>query len=212
MRIKTNEILFPEITKYHVELMLHAIGLDDESPKRSRTGEYYYPYRNYYDVSESKEWEELVEMGYARKSSDAMYHVTNSGLCMLFILTNVKIYSPAARYEATTIREVFGFLCEADVFCGYGCWLPVSCGYCATCTNIPLHKVRKAMRTLIELGYACKTHYSDYDDNSLRPIYTRGYGLTEKARETEIHKRAREKEVRRIEAMMAGRNEDESNI
>lgn len=203
MQIETNEILYPGITEYHLKLMLHAIGLDDESPKRSRSGEYYYPYRNHYNAgSESKAWEELIALGYARKSSDAMYHVTLSGLNMLSNMTGVKIYSPAARYKATTIRKVFDFLCKTAVFCGYGCWIPVSCEECATQTNIPTHKVREAMHVLIEQGYVCKTHYSGYDDNKLVPVYIRGYACTEKARLTDLHKRARENERRRIKEMM----------
>ena len=203
MQINTDKFLYPDITVKHLKLMIHAIGLNDERPKRSRYGEYYYPFRNYYNAGEvSNEWEELVKLGYATKTGKATYCVTLGGLNAISNLIDVHIYSSAARYKERTLREVFNFLCKASVFCGYGCWIPISCKECATQTRIPLHKVREAMHALIKDGYVCETHYSGYDDYSLRPIYTRGYECTEKARLTEVYHRAMENEQKRVREML----------
>lgn len=203
MQLKINESLFPEITMQHIEIMCHAIGLDDEKPKRSRRGEYYYPYRNYYDSgTKHLAWEQLVELGYACKSDGSVYHLTNLGLSALSELIDVQIYSSAARYEAVTIRAVFKEMCRSDVFVGYGCWIPTSCIECATRTRIPLHKVRKAMHVLVSEGYVHKTYYSEFNEYSCRPICIWGYSCTEKARKTKIYKKFYEEEMRRINEIL----------
>lgn len=70
-----------------IDLMKHAIGLDDSKPKRGR----YSAYRNYFiTVKKEEPWERLVERGYAASQEDyrngqyyVCYSVTRKGMNIL---------------------------------------------------------------------------------------------------------------------------------
>lgn len=87
-----------KITKPQLELMKHAIGLDqvDAKPKRGK----YIAYRNYSCTSgKNEEWESLVKIGVAKSNvgnqeiypNAVFYHVSEDGLRMMEEILGFKI-------------------------------------------------------------------------------------------------------------------------
>lgn len=79
-----------------VEKMCHAIGFEPtETRKNQRVHEYY---RNYFCTGGGKDketWEELVKLGYAKKTpstiiNDYYYYVTQAGLDFLSSIYKIK--------------------------------------------------------------------------------------------------------------------------
>ena len=87
-----------KITKQQLELMKHAIGLEqaDAKPKRGK----YIAYRNYFcTYGNSEEWESLVKLGVAKSNvgnqeiypNAVFYHVSEDGLRMMEEILGFKI-------------------------------------------------------------------------------------------------------------------------
>jgi len=199
MKYKIDKTLFPDITEEHVEKMLHALGLDYESPKK-RNGKYFcYPYRNHYDAggNDNDVWGFLKEKGLADTGSSGMYYVTNAGLGVLSRITGIQIWSPHARYEADVYFAVRRAFIDADVYVGYGCWLPMSMPQIAEVTRIPHHKVRKAIHKLVEEGYLKRGYYGGCDDSGTLHC-AHGYFCTEKVKELPYYQKAYDREMKII--------------
>lgn len=79
----------------YANLMGHAIGLDNGRIKKIDGAPVFKPYRNYYSVEKpEKEWEDLVEAGYAKKSIGEMYirySVTPNGVQWLVNYSRINI-------------------------------------------------------------------------------------------------------------------------
>lgn len=74
-------------TLLKIDKMCHAIGFDPtKTRKNQRVYEYY---RNYFVAGgkDKEDWEKLVELGYANKTSNAIvnsyYYVTQEGIALL---------------------------------------------------------------------------------------------------------------------------------
>ena len=85
-----------KITKPQLELMKHAIGLDNTKSKRKT----YTAYRNYFcTYGGSDEWESLVKLGVAKSNvgnqeiypNSVFYHVSEDGLRMMEEILGFKI-------------------------------------------------------------------------------------------------------------------------
>ena len=82
--------IYKNITIHQLELMKHAIGLDQTKakPKRGK----YTAYRNYFNTSgKNEEWAALVKLGVAKSNvgnqeiypNSVFYHVSEDGLRMM---------------------------------------------------------------------------------------------------------------------------------
>lgn len=184
-------MFFPNITESMYDKMCHAIGLSQKHNKG-----YYYPYRNYYDSAEcdTPDWDKLVELNLAEKRDSGFYGVTLLGLCTMSIISGIKIYNPCATCDADLKRYLFKSLCERDVFCGYGCWFPTSVRALCNQNRLPIARTYKAMHELVADGLAIKSYEGGIDDDG-NPHCIHGYYLTEKAKGTEVWKKAYEKEM-----------------
>lgn len=64
----------------------------------------------------------------------------------------------------------------------------------AAITELPLPKVRKAIRSLVSQGFLKSGAVSWYDEDAFLPRTRRGYRITESARKTEVYREMAEKE------------------
>jgi hypothetical protein len=180
LRVKIGNM--PECTDHQVEMMIHAIGADNKSPRAYNGRQIYHAYRNYYDAggNEVQEWEDLVQKRYATKNT--FFHVSPDGLTLLELLTGRStIYDNYKNYADCRTVVLTQFL-GADVYCGYGCWYPTSAATVAKALHIPVSLVRETCRKLVEEGYLVKGHEGGMDEDGIVHCY-HGYYITEKARE-----------------------------
>lgn len=88
--------IYKNITIHQLELMKHAIGLDNTKSKRKT----YTAYRNYFcTYGNSEEWEALVKLGVAKSNvgnqeiypNSVFYHVSDYGLRVMEEILGFKI-------------------------------------------------------------------------------------------------------------------------
>lgn len=202
-------LAYPEITDHQADLMLHAIGADNRKFRKYKGSKFYHSYRNYYDAggSDVEIWNDLVDKGFADHRGH-FYHVTTKGIKVLEFLTQCRIWD---NYEnvADCKKDVLEYMIKADVFCGYGCWNPVSSGEISLQLSIPKQLVRKTLNKLSEEGLVFKGHYGGIDDEGY-PYCRHGWYLAEKAREKykERYDALQKAEYARINREINGHEED----
>ena len=164
----------PECSTKQERMMLHAIGADNRSVRKTSYGQnVYFAYRNYYDAggTDIEQWDDLVAKGYA--VNKGVYKVTTDGLRYLEIVTGGSIiYDDYSNYA--DCRDVI--LDEYIINDKYG-QLPISAVAVAKKKHIPIGLARQACRNLANEGYLNANRakgqsvFGDY-----------GYFLTEKAK------------------------------
>lgn len=192
---------FPEISDVEGEEMLHALGADNR-PYRERLGrKSYHAYRNHFDAggADIEVWNGLVKKELAWRGSH-FYHVTVRGIHLLEVLTLCRIYD--ARVNVADCKTaVLKQMIEHDVFCGYGCWNPVSARQIACELAIPIDLARKTLRALADDGWVFKDHYGGIDDEGF-PYCIHGWSCTKKTRRLDIHREMQKAEYVKIDKMM----------
>lgn len=175
------EILFGE--------MKHCIGLDDERPYRRNDHFFYKPYRNYYGTGPSDEpmWGALTEMGYARKDEIGMHHLTLNGIAIVSYQNNIFIYNPGTRTRC--LEDAKSFFIQEAVFCGYGCWRPVSKRYMQIACRFTKIQAKNAITDLVDEGWINPSDDKGIMDDG-RPFYRKGWTASDKLRATEEYKKA----------------------
>ena len=175
-------LAYPDITDYQAELMLHALGADHKKFRKYKEEKIYHAYRNYYDAGgrDITLWNDLVSKGLADHKG-RFYHVTVKGIKLLEILTRCRIWG---NYQcvADCKKDVLEYMMEADVFCGYGCWNPVSSGAISLNLSIPKPLVRKTLNKLAEESLVEKGYCGGIDDEGF-PHCVHGWYLTQTARD-----------------------------
>lgn len=85
---------YKHVTYSQIDKMKHAIGFNYGEIKGIKHRKYE-PYRNFYASQENgdPELDELVTLGFMRKSSANDYHVTDDGKTFLELVTGVEILS-----------------------------------------------------------------------------------------------------------------------
>lgn len=198
----------PGVTQYQAEMMLHAIGADNKKPRMYLGRQIYHAYRNYYDAGgeDIEAWKDLVSKRYAEKHT--FYHVTPQGLDILELLTGRStIYDAYENYGDCRTIVLTQFL-GADVYCGYGCWLPTSARTVSEALHIPYALVRETCRRLVEEGYLIKGHDGGMDEDGQIHCY-HGYYITDKARGLEKWKVLYDAEMAQLNKMLNGKDEPE---
>lgn len=82
-----------KLSSSQINKMKHAIGLDNARPVKNS----YTAYRNTYFTGDDTEWNELVEMKLANKSTDPfcngdfVYSVTSAGIAELEVILGIRI-------------------------------------------------------------------------------------------------------------------------
>ena len=81
-----------KVTFKQISIMKHAIGFERGRIIGNKNRRYP-PYRNYFDCGEAdkKDWDELVEIGFARNYNGTYYCVTEDGKEFLYYVTGVEI-------------------------------------------------------------------------------------------------------------------------
>ncbi|MGF7012012.1 hypothetical protein M2146_002566 [Lachnospiraceae bacterium PF1-22] len=87
-----NSTEYQNVTYKQISDMKHAIGFDSKKVRGTKHRKYE-PYRNYYNTGERdvEDWEMLVKLGFANKSRENFYHVSNDGRIFLERVLGVKI-------------------------------------------------------------------------------------------------------------------------
>lgn len=191
---------YPEITDHQAELMLHALGADHKEYRSYKGSKTYHAYRNYYDAGgkDIAIWNDLVEKELAEKHT--FYHVTVKGIRVLEFLTQCRIWDD---YDcvADAKTAVHKAMMKLSVFCGYGCWEPITAKEISLDLAIPIPLVRKTLNRLAEEGYVYKGHYGSIDDDGY-PHCLHGWYVTKKTEEMPLYREYEKQEYARIDAMM----------
>ena len=109
---------FPQdVSDRQAEMMLHALGADNQPARTYRNNRFYHAYRNHFDAggADVAEWTDLVAKGYAEKYT--FYHVTVKGIHLLEWLTQCRIWD-ARHNVADCRRAVLEELMKDAVSCG----------------------------------------------------------------------------------------------
>lgn len=87
-----NSAIYEKVTYKQIDDMKHALGFDKRRVRGTKHRRYE-PYRNYFNSGEHdvKDWEQLVTIGFATKSCENWYHVSDDGRIFLERVTGVKI-------------------------------------------------------------------------------------------------------------------------
>jgi len=152
-----------EISDRQAEMMLHALGADDQPYRTRNSLRYYHACRNHYDAggSDVAAWDDLVGKGYAEKRR--FYHVTVRGIRVLEFLTRCRIWDD--RHNTADCRNaVLVELMKDAVSCGYGCWLPTSSREISLRLAIPQNLALDTLKRLADEGLAIKDYYGEMDD------------------------------------------------
>lgn len=90
--------IYEKVTYKQIDDMKHAIGFERGKVTGIKHRKYE-PYRNYYDAGPKaiESWEQLVSIGFATKSRDHWYHVSDDGREFLRRVTGVDIL-PESRW------------------------------------------------------------------------------------------------------------------
>lgn len=85
-------LIYENVTYKQIDDMKHAIGFENRKVTGTKHRKYE-PYRNYFNtgVRDVPGWEHLVSIGFATKSRDNWYHVSDDGREFLSRVTGVKI-------------------------------------------------------------------------------------------------------------------------
>ena len=88
--VKSTE--YENITYKQISDMKHALGFDNRKVTGTKHRKYK-PYRNYFNTGERDidDWEKLVAIGFAERSSKNYYNVTEDGRMFLKIVTGIEI-------------------------------------------------------------------------------------------------------------------------
>ena len=86
-----NSAIYEKITYKQIDDMKHALGFDKRKVRGTKHRRYE-PYRNYFYTGECDvpDWEQLVSIGFATKSRENWYHVSDDGRIFLERVTGVK--------------------------------------------------------------------------------------------------------------------------
>ena len=156
---------FPQdVSDRQAEMMLHALGADNQPARTYRSNRFYHAYRNHFDAggADVAEWTDLVAKGYAEKHT--FYHVTVKGIHLLEWLTQCRIWD-ARHNVADCRRAVLEELMKDAVSCGYGCWLPTSSRELSLRLAVPQKLVLETLRQLAEEGLAKRDFYGEMDED-----------------------------------------------
>ena len=84
--------VYEKVTYKQIDHMKHAIGFE-RGRVRGTKHRRYEPYRNYFNTGacDVEDWEQLVSIGFATKSRDNWFHVSDDGREFLSRVTGVKI-------------------------------------------------------------------------------------------------------------------------
>ena len=84
--------VYGNLTYNQISNMKHAIGFDNRKVRGTKHRKYE-PYRNHFvtGVDNNSSWEYLVSIGFATKSSENCYHVSDDGKLFLQYVTGVEI-------------------------------------------------------------------------------------------------------------------------
>lgn len=86
-----NSAIYEKVTYKQIDDMKHALGFDERKVRGTKHRRYE-PYRNYFNAGERdvKDWEQLVTIGFATKSRENWYHVSDDGRIFLKRVTGVE--------------------------------------------------------------------------------------------------------------------------
>lgn len=86
-----NSAIYEKVTYKQIDDMKHALGFNKRKVRGTKYRRYE-PYRNYFNTGERdvKDWEQLVAIGFATKSRENFYHVSEDGRIFLEWVTGVK--------------------------------------------------------------------------------------------------------------------------
>ncbi len=194
---------YPEVSYYQAEMMLHALGADHKAFRKGKNGKTFHAFRNRY-VPGGKDialWDDLTAKEMAEKR-ESVYVVSVTGIRALEFLTQCRIWDDY--HCATDCRSaVLHYVMERDVYCGYGCWLPVSISDISLSLAMPRKLVTETIHVLWEEGYVKKGSYGGCTDEGF-PYCYHGWYLTDKAREeySEKYEALQKAEYKRIDDSM----------
>lgn len=191
---------FPaEISDIQADMMLHALGADYRPYRTHGKSRYYHAYRNHYDAGgeDIELWEDLVAKGYAVKRT--FYHVSVKGIHVLEYLTQCRIWD-AYKNAADCRYAVLTEMMKADVYCGFGCWLPTSSQELSDRLAIRRRLILETLKELAEDGLVRKGYYGDVDEEGYIDC-RHGWYLTKLAREkyAEKYEELQKAEYKRID-------------
>lgn len=182
-----------ELSESEIAKMEHAIGYRGGKGSYTRKGtRYLKPYRNYYDAggTDVAIWNGLVKKGCAEclREDDrggAYFKLTNQGLNILSAAKKCFIYSENARGNvADAWPDVVEAMLTREVFCGYGCWFPISAREISLKARLPMSLVKDALHYLRdEKGYVANDYYGDCDPEEGTLCCVHGWCLTKKWKE-----------------------------
>ena len=86
-----NSAIYEKVTYKQIDDMKHALGFDKRKVRGTKHRRYE-PYRNYFNTGERdvEDWEQLVAIGFATKSRENWYHVSDDGRIFLERVTGVE--------------------------------------------------------------------------------------------------------------------------
>lgn len=87
----TDSAVYEKVTPKQISGMKHVLGFS-ENRVRGRKHRKYEPYRNYFNTGgrDVTDWEQLVAIGFAKKSRENWYHVSEAGRIFLEHVTGVR--------------------------------------------------------------------------------------------------------------------------
>lgn len=191
---------FPEeISDTQANMMLHALGADYQPYRTHGKSRYYHAYRNNYDAGgrDIELWDDLAAKGYAEKRR--CYRVTVKGIHALEYLTQCRIWDDY-RNTADCRYAVLVEMMKADVFCGFGCWLPTSSQELSDRLAIRRKLILETLKELAGDGLVRKGYYGDVDEEGYIDC-RHGWYLTKLAREkyAEKYEKLQKAEYKRID-------------
>ena len=101
--------------------------------------------------------------------------------------------------HSNDLLACFLWICNQDTnyWCSHVFVYP--CTVCSFQTNIPLKRVRNAMKRLAKYGYVKRDSEGGYDEWNERIFCCHGYAVTKKGRDTAIWKNIERKAIEEIE-------------
>lgn len=87
-----NSSIYDKVTYKQIDDMKHALGFSNQKVHGTKHRKYE-PYRNYFNTGacDVEDWEQLVRIGFAVKSRENWYHVSDDGRLFLQYVTGVEI-------------------------------------------------------------------------------------------------------------------------
>lgn len=183
--------------------LLHMVGLDKKKPYKRYGKLYYVPYRNYYDAGEEdiKLLLPLVSQGILCRNEN-LFSLTLYGLKILSEEIEIHIYSYFSDSLYDTKKEILKYLCSHDVYCGYGCWIPISRRELQETLRLPEGILKKSINSLKREELIKDSYYGGCSEDGI-PYCYRGLACTEKSRKTKEWEHAYEREQIRFKEVFA---------